>query len=295
MKVSRERGALTWLRAAACVITIAGAHLQGGIASAQDAAHASSPKQSSQSASPASTVPRAFPESLTVRLVPTGSRDHTTIHVAIVTALVSILSTLIGVGVTLRLKNMDLAQKQGELDRTLAMKQAELDRTLDMKEKELERTINLGVREQERLELTRRLTTFYGPLKQKLDLARVLHDRLLQGDPRRTRDNFRTLTSLLREEEFSKNDRAIIHELVVVTRSIRLLIMQSEGIVEDQDLLRVLSTAAAHFRLLELADKGRIVGEVERFESSTFPREVDAMVAAAITKTRGRLQELGRI
>ncbi len=284
MKLSHDDGTLRCLGAAVCAIAMAGAHLSGRPASAQDAGRTRGAPPRPQSAAPERTVPMTFPDTLTVRVVSTGPRDHTTVQVAIVTALVSVVSTLIGVGVTLNLKNKELAQKQSELDRTLAMKQSEVDRT-----------INLRLREQERAELTRRLTAFYGPLKQKLDLARVLHDRLLQGDPRRTRDNFRTLLSLLHEEAFSGNDRAIIHELVATTRSIRLLIMKSEGIVEDQNLLRVLSTAAAHFRLLELADKGKIVGEVERFESSTFPRELDGMVASVITKTRERLQELGRI
>lgn len=188
-----------------------------------------------------------------------------------------------------------LDQKNDELTKTLAQKQVELDRTLAIKQAELDRTLGSQAREEEAAELRKRLTTFYGPLKQQMELARVLHERLLQGDPKRTRENFRTLITLLTDDTLTPNDKAIVEELVATTSSIRTLIMKAEGVVEDIELLRVLSTAAAHFRILDLAAAGKIRGEVSRFESSTYPRELDGMVDAEIARIRLRLQILAQV
>lgn len=228
---------------------------------------------------------RASTDTLTVRLVSSAGRDWTPVIIALVSVAASVLAMMI----TARQKNRELAQ-------TLALKQKELDQALALKQQELDRTLGLRIREQERAELTRRLSTFYGPLKQHLMLARVLHDRLRAGDPEhRTRDQFRTLVALLRNDDFSGNDKAIIQELVSTTNAARELIMTSEGIVEDEGLLTTLSKAAAHFRMLELAATKKITGEVNRFESSTFPRELDEVLERTIVDIRSRIQEFSRI
>jgi hypothetical protein len=218
---------------------------------------------------------------LVVQLKRSEGRDWTPVVIALVSLGVSVVT----VSITAWQKNRELAQG-------LSLKDRELQQALGLKQQELDRTLGMRLREQERAELTRRLATFLGPLKQQLDLAFVLYGRLCQGDPgRRTRDGFRTLVALLTDESFSENDRAILDELVATTSKIRELIMTAEGHVEDQALLRALSVAAAHFRLLELAAAGKIKGEVARFESSTYPRELDGLVEAEIARVRSRLEE----
>ena len=222
------------------------------------------------------TVQLPAADTVVVQLKESGGpegRDWTPVVIALVSVAASVLAT----SITARQKNRELAQ------------------ALSLKERELDRTLGMRLRELERAELTRQLTTFLGPLKQQLDLAFVLYGRLCQGDPeRRTRDGFRTLVALLSAEEFSDNDRAIVAELVATTSHIRELIMSAEGYVEDQALLRALSMAAAHFRLLELAAAGKIKGEVTRFKSSTYPRELDGLVDAEIGRVRAKLKESAR-
>lgn len=223
-------------------------------------------------------------DTLVVQLKKSEGRDWT----PVIIALVSIGATVLATSITAWQKNRELAQ-------TLELKERELGQALGLKQQELDRTLGMRLREQERAELTRRLTTFLGPLKQQLDLAYVLYQRLCQGDPeRRTRGGYRTLVALLSGETFSDNDRAILDELVATTSRVRELIMGAQGQVDDPALLHALSVAAAHFRLLELAAAGKIEGEVARFESSTYPRELDGLVDAEIGRVRARLVDSAR-
>jgi hypothetical protein len=224
-------------------------------------------------------------DTIVVQLRKSEGRDWTPVIIALVSIGASVLATWITAW-----------QKNRELSQTLKLKERELEQALGLKQQELDRTLGMRVREQERAELTRRLTTFLGPLKQQLDLAYVLYQRLCQGDPeRRTREGFRTLVALLSGETFSDNDRAILDELVATTSRVRELIMGAQGHVDDPAVLHALSVAAAHFRLLELAAAGKIKGEVTRFESSTYPRELDDLVDAEIDRVRARLVESAKI
>jgi hypothetical protein len=239
-----------------------------------------SPGEASATGGP---VRRLSQDTLVVRLEKSEGRDWTPVVIALVSVTSTVLVSVLVTWITVR-------QKNRELEQTLSLKQKELDQSLALKQQELDRTLGMRLREQDRAELTRRLTTFLGPLKQQLDLAFVLYRRLCQGDPdRRTREGFRTLVALLAEEPFSGNDRAILDELVTTTSAIRELIMGAEGYVENEELLRVLSMAAAHFRLLGLAATGKIKGEVARFESSTYPRELDVLVDTEIARVRAML------
>lgn len=228
-----------------------------------------------------------MPDTLTLRSVPSTRRDYAAILLALMSAITTLLAVSLGHFFAGRIKDKELKQ-------ALQLKDKELEQALRLKEMELDRTLGLKARETERAELDRRLSTFFGPLKQKLDIARVLHDRLREGDPEhRKRGEFRTVIALLRGDEFSENDRMLINELVATTRSIRKLILGSEGIVEDERLLRTLSMAASHFRILELAAAGKLKGDAARFENTgTYPVELDAMLQEALDKLRKRKEEL---
>lgn len=142
--------------------------------------------------------------------------------------------------------------------------------------------------EEERKEIYKKLNSFYGPALFLLDTSRELYERftLPRGD------DFRTLVALLEGEKFEGNDAVLLQQIFEVTAKLEELIYTQSGLVEDEELQKLLARAGAHFRILRLAYEGNLTGDKERFEDYVFPRELTDKIREQSEKLQNRLKEL---
>jgi len=141
-------------------------------------------------------------------------------------------------------------------------------------------------REDERKEIRERLTTFFGPMQQLLAVSKRLTEVFKNGV------EFRTLLRLLEGTTYTGNDALILDEIITVTSAIEELITGKSGLVEDSDLRKLLSEAAAHFRVLRLARSGKLKGESDRFAGLVYPDKLEPMIDNEIERLNRRLTEL---
>lgn len=141
---------------------------------------------------------------------------------------------------------------------------------------------------EERKEISKKLNSFYGPALFLLDTSYELYERFTH--PRG--EDFRTLVALLDGEKFEGNDAVLLQQIFEVTAKLEELIYTQSGLVEDEELQKLMARAGAHFRILRLAYKGNLTGDKERFEDDVFPRELTAKLREQSEKLENRLAEL---
>jgi hypothetical protein len=144
---------------------------------------------------------------------------------------------------------------------------------------------------EERKDIHTRLNEFYGPLRQLLGVSRDLYGRFRYSKP----DNFRTLIVLLEGHIFEGNDKALLEQILKVTRAIDQLILKKSGLVDNLELHALLSKASTHFRLMRLAYEGQLSGDIERFQDHIFPLELAERIDAQIEGLQSRLNDLNRM
>lgn len=142
--------------------------------------------------------------------------------------------------------------------------------------------------EDERKEIYKKLNSFYGPMKQLLGVSFELYERLTSSRPK----GFRTLVALLNGEKFQGNDKILLEQILDVEEHMDRLILEQSGLVDDEELQKLLSKVSAHFRLIRLAYKGDLVGQAERFEGNVFPREITGKIEKEIARLKSRLDVL---
>jgi hypothetical protein len=142
--------------------------------------------------------------------------------------------------------------------------------------------------EDERKEIYKKLNSFYGPMKQLLGVSLELYERLTAS---RATD-FRTLVALLSGEKFQGNDKILLEQILEVGEHMDKLILEQSGLVDDEQLQKLLSQMSAHFRVIRLAYKGDLVGQASRFEGNVFPRDITTTIEKEITRLKKRLDEL---
>ena len=142
--------------------------------------------------------------------------------------------------------------------------------------------------EEERKEIYKKLNSFYGPLRQLLGISFELYERLRASRP----EDYRTLVSLLKGEKFEGNDKILLEQILEVEKAMDKLILEQSGLVDNEELHRLLSKAAAHFRLLRLAYEGNLTGQADRFKDHVFPRELTPKIEEEIRKLKARLDQL---
>ncbi len=142
--------------------------------------------------------------------------------------------------------------------------------------------------EDERKEIYKKLNSFYGPMKQLLGVSFELYDRFTFSRPK----DFRTLVALLNGVKFEGNDKILLEQILEVEEHMDRLILEQSGLVDDEDLQKILSKVSTHFRVIRLAYKGDLVSQASRFEGNVFPREITAMIEKEIARLKNRLEAL---
>jgi hypothetical protein len=150
------------------------------------------------------------------------------------------------------------------------------------------RTFKRQQHEDELKEIYKKLNSFYGPYQQLLETSRQLSEILRLNKSK----DFRVLTSLLKGEKFEKNDKALFEEILEIVKQLERIRIEQAGLIDDPQLERLLAKAGAHFRILELAYREVLTGELSRFENYVYPRELNEKIDNKIKELQDKLNEL---
>lgn len=149
-----------------------------------------------------------------------------------------------------------------------------------------QKVIRQKQREDERKEIYTKLKEFYGPLQRLRGKSNELHTLFKNGR------SFATLIKLLEGEPFSGNDKKLLESIIKIGRRTDRLILNEGGWVEDSALRKMLDKVSTHYTLIELAAKGELKGDEERFKNFVFPREIDSEIEKEMNRLNARLKEL---
>lgn len=143
-------------------------------------------------------------------------------------------------------------------------------------------------RDDERKEIYKKLNEFYAPF----DQLRQKSSRLYEVFKGSRGDEFRTLPALLRKEDFSQNELQLLQEIISIDKQLEIMIIEKSGLIDKPDIRILLSKAATHFYIIRAASEGMLVGDVDRFISYVFPRELDDAIKQEISDLNLRLKAL---
>jgi len=149
--------------------------------------------------------------------------------------------------------------------------------------------------EQEIARLQNLLDTFYGPMLTLKKASKNLHDLLKTktlSSGETVKEDWRTLTKLLQENEFSPNDRTLIGLILDINKEIDTLIGKHSGLIESQILQEKLQSLRTHYRLIEAAHEKKIIGEEKRFERFVYPTGLDEKLKEETQWLKGALDDL---
>ncbi|KRA65302.1 hypothetical protein [Rhizobium sp. Root651] len=151
--------------------------------------------------------------------------------------------------------------------------------------------INQKANEMEIKEIQVRLNDFYGRFQQVAEENHLiaLEFKAHQGDPA-----MRTLLKLLDPEwraSLSPSDKAIVKSLVENGNMLRTLIRDKSGLV-DPAILPYLSRAALHFSMLDLANKGDLENQPDRFKKFVYPKVLDDVLVLEMRRLNSRIRQL---
>lgn len=151
-----------------------------------------------------------------------------------------------------------------------------------------ERTLRHLQSEAYKEDIRRKLNEFYGPYQQRLATSKKLYDIFTENKPK----EFRTLIALLGGQSLQGNDQVIYEEILGITNELEELRIKNSGLVDDPDLRDTLAQAGTHFRLIEHAYYGKIVGEADRFKGFVYPRKLNDMIDQKIQDLQTELKRL---
>jgi hypothetical protein len=172
-------------------------------------------------------------------------------------------------------------------------------------------------------EIDAALTKFYYPLLGYLNVSQALFKIFFAGKP----DGFRTLTYLLDRDQhyqtatgpirvvLTSSDDAVLKEILRLGRKIEELIVTKSGYVDDRELLfqyvpkpditdidpnvvrdqGLLAVAVTHLRLIRLAYRGTIQGQVDRYKAFVYPRELNGRIIEKIEALRAEREWLASL
>lgn len=181
-----------------------------------------------------------------------------------------------------------------------------------------------------RAELYKQLNEFYGPLLLHLHSIYGLYSFFAPKYKELYGSNFRTLTYLLMEAKFKRNDLKVIGQIVEIQEDMERLILSGAGLIDDfsiqikeiaeaNDLLdvgvvtlkpnekieslvgksvgfaEIVSSFLIHIKFLRMAYRKEVAGEPERFESYAYPRILDRALRERITSLKRKLQMMNSV
>lgn len=138
-------------------------------------------------------------------------------------------------------------------------------------------------REDERKEIFTKLKDFYGPLQRLRGKSNELHTLFKNGR------KFRTLIDLLEGGTFSENDKKLLNAIIEIGKKTDELILTQGGVVQDSRLRKLLDKVTTHYTLIDLAAKGELKGDKERFKNFVFPEEIDAEIEQEMNRLYAKL------
>jgi len=165
-----------------------------------------------------------------------------------------------------------------------------ISRQLDARRREEQREYKYKQLEAEGKLIRQYLDDFYRPYLRLSDTNKKLHDILKakQSNPK----SFRTLIKLLEKYEFSLNDKALVDEIISIGGQLTGLIVEKSGVVDNKSMHNELVEASRHFRILRMANEGKICKEEERFVNFVYPRQLDDKLRDEIEKLEKQLCEI---
>jgi len=70
------------------------------------------------------------------------------------------------------------------------------------------------------------------------------------------------------------------------------LIISKGGLIDEEDLRKLLARAGAHFNIIRLAYKGDLSGEMDKFKDYVYPRELNGKIEERINKLQQKLDAI---
>ena len=148
------------------------------------------------------------------------------------------------------------------------------------------KNLNAKKQEEEKKEIQKRLDEFYGPFYQLRKKSHLIYEKFRENY--NSDSDFSTLTYLLDGKKFSKNEEELLNEIIKIGEECEKLIHSKAGLIDDTNLrTNIIPRASTHFLILRLAHKGSLIGDVEKFKSHVFPKELDDL----LEKRRGELEQ----
>lgn len=142
-------------------------------------------------------------------------------------------------------------------------------------------------------QLQTKLNDFYGRFRLISEENKLI---ALEFKKRQGGGDFRTLLALL-DPGWCKNlppaDKTIVLEMVQNGVALRNLIRDKAGLV-DQKIVPYLTKVSAHFAMLDLAHKGLLENDRERFQQYVYPEQLDPVLDIEIKRLLARIDLLLR-
>ena len=153
-----------------------------------------------------------------------------------------------------------------------------------------------GQNQKERENITKKLNSFFGPLKELRAESRNLYQYFALQEKKLslTMENkrFRTLRHLARGKNFSSQDQSILNEIINLGNKQLELIEKEGNIVENSNLAELLGQLGTHVRLLSLASNKKLLGMDKILEPIVYPYEVDGAIESEIRRLQDRYHDL---
>lgn len=181
-------------------------------------------------------------------------------------------------------------------------------KALDTSRQNNDDNLQNNVREDRKSDIYMMLNELYGPLdllKQKsTQLYRIFSDSRAKNYPVDNPTKFSLVIFLLLRNQYnpsemppeyllSKNDSALIAQIVMIGTQSDKLLRSKAGLIDDSNLRNnLIPKLSKHYTILKLAYEGKIAGDIERFSDSMYPREMDELIREKIVQLENELKTL---
>ncbi|MCK8085763.1 class I SAM-dependent methyltransferase [Vibrio sp. 1CM8B] len=153
-------------------------------------------------------------------------------------------------------------------------------------------------RSQKKIErLEEHLNTFFGPLKELREESKLLYEMFaidLKDQEKKQGRHFRTIRYLRQNDlnTLSEYDIEILDSIIRISKKNIEFIEENSGAIENTALSTLLGKLCAHFRVMEIAAKGKLLGAPESMENIVFPLETDGAIDNEVKKIHYKLDKL---
>lgn len=180
--------------------------------------------------------------------------------------------------------------------KTLEQNSSNIDKTLDTNRKINEDNLKSKIIEQRKAEIYKMLNELYGPLSLLKKKSTLLYEKFKIGKKANYKGRYSTLLYLLENEGLqglSKNDNALLNEIIKIGTECEKLLQDKAGLIDDEILRQdKFPKLSRHYLILRLAYAGNLHGQVELYEDSMFPSEIDGLIDKKINALHKELKEL---